>query len=314
MPDQMTAGATTDRSSLARRDGHRAFVAGLGPDVLRGLRTRADAPGLRHLAGHLVLIAVFGVWIARGWPLWQGVLVAQGVAICFLFTLAHEATHKTPFATGWLNEWAGRLAGFTILLPFGWFRYFHLAHHRHTNIPGRDPELLAGGHPQTRAAFAWHVTGLPYWGGMARQVLRNALGGDPGDFVPARARRRIRVEARWMLAGHALAGLSLALSPLVLWLWWLPCLLGQPFLRLYLLAEHGRCPFVADMLENSRTTHTNRMVRFLAWNMPYHAEHHSLPDVPFHRLPELHALMRGWHRVTAPGYTAFTADYAARLR
>ena len=24
------------------------------------------------------------------------------------------------------------------------------------------------------------------------------------------------------------------------------------------------------------------------WNMPYHAEHHAYPGVPFHALPKLH--------------------------
>ena len=39
------------------------------------------------------------------------------------------------------------------------------------------------------------------------------------------------------------------------------------------------------MLENSRTTYTNALVRFLAWNMPFHAEHHAWPSIPFHALP-----------------------------
>ena len=47
--------------------------------------------------------------------------------------------------------------------------------------------------------------------------------------------------------------------------------LGQPALRLYLLAEHTGCPAVPDMLANSRTVLTNAVVRWLAWNMPFHA-------------------------------------------
>jgi fatty acid desaturase len=85
-------------------------------------------------------------------------------------------------------------------------------------------------------------------------------------------------------------------------------------LRLYLLAEHGRCPAVTDMFANTRTTFTTRLVRFLAWNMPYHAEHHAMPSVPFHRLPELHALARPHLKQTEDGYTRFAARYAASLR
>jgi len=292
---------------------HKAFIAALPREKLASLSVTRDAAGLRHLAGHGGLIAALGVWIAQGWPLWWVMLVVQGIAICFLFTLQHEATHKTPFRTLWINEWVGRISGLLILQPFEWFRYFHLAHHRYTNIPGEDPELIAGAKPETWGAYLRHVSGLPFWYAMARQTVQNALGRDPGDYLPVRARQRVITEARWMIAAYALAGLSLVVSPLLFWVWLLPCLLGQPFLRLYLLAEHGRCAFSANMFENSRTTFTNKIVRFLAWNMPYHVEHHTLPQVPFYKLPELHACMRGRHMVTANDYAEFTAEFARHL-
>ena len=108
-----------------------------------------------------------------------------------------------------------------------------------------------------------------------------------------------------------LAGLLRTLGGAMRWL--LPLVLGQPFLRLYLLAEHGRCPMVANMFENTRTTFTNRIVRFLAWNMPYHAEHHAMPMVPFHALPALHAEVQTHLKSVSHGYVEFTADYARDL-
>ena len=41
--------------------------------------------------------------------------------------------------------------------------------------------------------------------------------------------------------------------PLTLWI--IPALLGQPFLRAFLLAEHAACPAVSNMLENSPHHH-----------------------------------------------------------
>ncbi|MDT8329287.1 MAG: fatty acid desaturase [Roseovarius sp.] len=58
----------------------------------------------------------------------------------------------------------------------------------------------------------------------------------------------------------------------------------------------------------------NAIVRFLAWKMPYHTEHHTLAQVPFHKLPMLHAQMRDHLGVTANGYAEFTARYASHLR
>lgn len=76
---------------------------------------------------------------------------------------------------------------------------------------------------------------------------------------------------------------------------------------------HTRCPFVANMLENSRTTFTTAMVRFVAWNMRYHAEHHSWPQVPFWRLPELHEALAGQVRTTEAGYARFHAKLISLL-
>jgi fatty acid desaturase len=232
-------------------------------------------------------------------------LPVQGVLLVFLFTLEHEATHRTPFANAGLNDWIGRACGLVLVLPFEWFRYFHLAHHRFTNLPGHDPEL-EGEKPQGLWRWVWHVSGLPYWISEARLTLGRA------PYLPAPAPPRMARETRVMLALYALGVLSLFFTPVLLWLWVLPVLLGQPVLRLYLLAEHGDCPFVANMLENTRTTFTNRIVRFLAWNMPYHVEHHSYPAVPFHQLPALHAAIRSHLKVTAHGYASFTRSYLAR--
>ena len=290
---------------------HRAFLASVPADLREAMTARSDGPGLRHLAGHVGAILVVGALIAAGVPGWWTLLPVQGGLIVFLFTLEHEATHKTPFASLWLNEWVGRLAGFLILLPFEWFRYFHLAHHRWTNIEGKDPELAS---EKPRALREWliHVSGLPYWGAELRLLAALARGKVEGDYLPGNAGGRIVAEARVMAAGYLLAGLTLVWTPVLLWVWVVPVLLGQPFLRLYLLAEHGDCPRVANMFQNTRTTFTNRIVRFLAWNMPYHVEHHVWPAVPFHRLPEVHGLMREELQVTADGYAAFTKEYLAR--
>lgn len=229
--------------------------------------------------------------------------------MAFLFTLQHECTHRTPFASGWLNELVGHGTGVLIGQPFLWFRAFHMAHHRFTNDPDRDPELAAP-KPEGRAALAWHLVGFGYWRAKAAVLWRNAFGAADYTYLPQRLRRAIRWEARSYLAVYAAAvAVTVWVSPLLFWIWGLPLLLGFPVLRLYLLAEHGRCPAVADMFENSRTTFTTRAVRFIAWNMPYHAEHHAWPVVPFHALPDLNRLARPHLKRTSAGYGAFARAY-----
>jgi fatty acid desaturase len=290
---------------------HKSFVATLPAELRARLTARSDIAGLRHLAGHGGAIVCVGGLIALGVPGWWLLLPVQGVLIVFLFTLEHECTHKTPFASEALNEWIGHLCGVLLVLPFEWFRYFHLAHHRWTNLPGQDPEL-EGEKPETLRAWWLHVSGLPYWLAQGRLLVALYLGRANAPYLPQSALPRMQTEARRMALAYALGAASLLWSPVLLWVWVVPVLLGQPALRIYLLAEHGDCPRVANMFANTRTTLTTGLMRYLAWNMPYHTEHHVYPAVPFHQLPALHDVMRTRLRVTAAGYVAFTRDYLAR--
>jgi fatty acid desaturase len=111
-------------------------------------------------------------------------------------------------------------------------------------------------------------------------------------------------EARLLLGIYgAVAVLSVLVeSTAALTHWVGPVVLAQPALRGFLLAEHTGCPLIPEMLENSRTTKTNAVVRWLTWNMSYHAEHHAYPALPFHALPKAHGLLAERIAVQAPGY------------
>lgn len=292
---------------------HTALIKSLPPEVRTRLTSRSDLAGLRHLALYLAALVATSAGIALNVPLWPLLLLPQGILLVFLFTLSHECTHQTPFARPWLSEICGHAIAPVLGLPFIWFRYFHLAHHKYTNDPQRDPEIAVNGRPRTRADWLVYLSGWTFWRAMARTLWTNGFGVIDAPYLAQRRHLALRREARAILGLYALAAVSLAISPLLLWLWIIPVLIGQPFLRAYLLAEHGLCPPVADMLENSRTTFSNRIIRALSWNMPYHAEHHCLPSVPFHNLPALHAWTRAHLKSTARGYARFNAGYARSL-
>ena len=291
--------------SLRRTVDHRDIVGRLSRVERRSLLRRSDLRGLVHLAGHLSALGVTGSLIALEVPGWPILLLPHGILLVFLFCLQHEAVHGTPFRSNWLNTVAAWATGLVSVLPPAWFHHFHMAHHRYTHDPARDPEL-ARSPPRSKPGLVWTIAGGPYWMGQVRTLLSSAAGRNRDAFVPPRARSAVVWEARLFLAAYlAAAGLSvLCGTTALLWCWLVPALLGQPFLRLYLLAEHTGCPHVPDMLRNTRTTFTNAAVRFVAWNMPYHVEHHVYPAVPFHRLPMLNAMMRSDLTVTANGYRA----------
>lgn len=286
---------------------HRQALAALDARELNALKATADRPGLVRLAAHLGLLCLTGaaVLAAPSSWLWWPAAVAHGIVLVFLFAPEHEAIHGTAFRSAWLNAVVAEIAGFLLLLPPRRFRYFHFAHHRHTQDPEHDPELVTP-KPEGWPAYLWRLTGWSYWSGQVRGLATAALGRDLLDYVPAGGRRRVVAEARAYMAGYgAVAAASIAAgSWLAVALWVVPALLGQPFLRAYLLAEHTACPLVPDMLRNTRTTFTGPVIALLAWNMPHHTAHHAVPQVPFHRLPRLTALLKARLVTTADGYVA----------
>ncbi|MGR3616530.1 MAG: fatty acid desaturase [Paracoccaceae bacterium] len=299
---------------MAESVDHKVLIASLSPEVKTALTRRSNRKGLCHLAVYLAALTLCTFGIAAQIPFWPALLLPQGVMLVFLFTLSHECTHQTPFRWPWLNDLVGHACAVLIALPFTWFRYFHFAHHKYTNDPTRDPELEHGPRPTTPKSWLFYLSGWGYWRSMAGILWRNARGRIDAPYLPARRHHAMQIESCILLLIYGAAVTSLLWSPLVLWIWLVPLAIGQPFLRAYLLAEHGLCPPVANMLENSRTTFTNRLLRFLAWNMPYHAEHHAFPSVPFHQLPALHHLTKDHLESTSQGYIRFTAGYATTLR
>ena len=77
-------------------------------------------------------------------------------------------------------------------------------------------------------------------------------------------------------------------QPWFITFWLLPLAVRQPILRFILLAEHRGCTKDNNPLTNTRTTLTWFPVKFIMWNMPFLAEHHLYPSIPFHALPQAH--------------------------
>ncbi len=286
--------------------------------TLKALSRRSDGRGLMQLGTHLVALGATGVLVAWAGATWwlAPALAVHGVVLIFLFSPLHETIHRTAFRSRALNDGLAWICGAVILLPPDYFRAFHFAHHRYTQDTERDPELALL-QPKDLGLYLLRVTGLPYWRERITTLFRHAFTGRVAQpFVAARLAPAVVREARLLLLTYAgIAAASVALeSGAALIYWIVPAVLGQPALRLYLLAEHTGCPFVPDMLRNSRTTRSNWLARRLTWNMPYHAEHHAYPALPFHALPAAHELLKDRIEVQASGYGAAQIEILAYIR
>jgi fatty acid desaturase len=290
----------------------------IAPSTLLDLSRRSDTKGLRRVACHASVLLATGLLVraAVGTPWLLVALFCHGVAIVSLFAPFHESVHYTAFRTRSLDNLVAAVCGAAIFLPATFYRLIHFHHHRHTQDPDQDPELIVP-KPTTWVRYLLYITGIPLLLFLAATLMLNALGIPirESDAVPRSARPAVVREARVHLALYAvLAGASIYTgSTVVLMYWLIPVVLAYSFLCMYLLAEHTGCPNTPDLLENTRTTITNPIVRFLMWNMPYHAEHHLFPSVPFHALPSLHEKLRGKFRHVGSGYAAFHRSFVSGL-
>ncbi len=282
---------------------------------LRALSGRSNAEGFRRLAIHVALLAGTGWLVAISGPVTLlPAMLALGLVQIALFAPAHEATHQTAFASRRANLIVGWLTACPSLLNLHFYTAFHFAHHRHTQIPGQDPELDMES-PNNLRAYVRRIVGVPYWR-LRLLVIADAWRGDLTryPYVSEQAAptiiRSVRAMSVVMVGGSVVSALLFGWeTPFVFWL--LPQVLCQPFLRGYTLSEHTGCTQDRNGLTNTRTMLTNAAVRLLMWNMPYHAEHHLYPSIPFHRLADAHRTLRDRLGFVEPrGYVRWNLGFA----
>ena len=96
--------------------------------------------------------------------------------------------------------------------------------------------------------------------------------------------------------------------------WILPMVLTKPIHQLQNTIEHLGLSHEDDILENTRSTRTNALMRWLCWQMPYHTAHHVFPSVPFWKLSQLNAKIEAQagtvHRM---GWIGFQIQVIKRL-
>lgn len=285
---------------------------------LKGLMRRSNGPGLVRLAGWIVAMALTGwlIWLASGTWWMLPAMFLHGVLLVHHFSLQHECCHYTAFRTRWLNDVVGNYCGLVIMLPNTFFRYEHCDHHTYTQLTGKDPELIEL--PISLGKYLWYVSSIPYWRAKFGELGRHARGRLSEAelrFIPKEAHARVFLEARLMMATYAsVLGACVVFNWWApVWYWWLPVFLGEPVMRAIRMTEHVGRPNVRDMKVNTRTNLVTLPMRFLCWNMNYHAEHHYAASVPFHALPELHRKLKGFVHVERRGYLGAHIDIISQI-
>ena len=285
---------------------------------LREFMTRSNVPALKRVAIWLLVLFATGslIFFSFGTLLLIPAMFLHGVLIVHHFSLQHECVHYTVFRTRWMNDVVGNFCGLVIGLPHKHFRYEHCHHHTYTHLEGKDPELIPL--PKTIWGYLVYLSALPYWRTKLTEMFRHSLGrlsDQERRFIPKVEHGAVFFEARVMVSVYSLVTISMIvfhwLAPL--WYWIIPLIMGEPVMRFVRMAEHVGRPTVSVMRVNTRTSLVSLPLRFLCWNMNYHAEHHYVSSAPFHALPRLHEKLKAHIHVEPGGYLGAHRDILAQI-
>ncbi len=285
---------------------------------LKDLMTRSNKDGLIHFLIFILSYCISGtlIWFSLGTPWVVPAMFIHGIILVHHFSLQHECCHYTPFKTRWLNEIIGNYCGFVLVIPNKFFRYEHCNHHTYTQILGKDPELIEL--PISVWKYLWYVSSIPYWKSKFGELFRHSLGSISEvekEFIPPEEHSAVILEARLYTLGYIVILLASWFLGWwgIIWFWWLPVFIGEPVMRAIRMAEHVGRPNITDMKENTRTSLVSLPMRFLCWNMNYHAEHHYASSIPFHALPKLHTKLEGFVHVEKRGYWGAHVDIISQI-
>ena len=285
---------------------------------LKELMKRSNKPALSRIVIWIALLSFtsYLIWLSMGtWFLLPAMFI-HGIIIVHHFSLQHECCHYTAFKTRKLNDIIGSICGFSIMLPHQHFRYEHCGHHTYTNLKGKDPEILEL--PISVYKYIWYISAFSYWKSKFFSIYihcRGQLSEEEHKFIPKQEQTTIFKEARIMVLLYLLIFIACKLTNFwtPLWFWLLPLFMGEPVMRAIRLTEHVGRPNVDDLKENTRSCLVTSPMKFLCWNMNYHAEHHYAASVPFHALPKLHKKLKGYIYIEERGYLGAHIDIISQL-
>ncbi len=289
----------------------------LTPTELRALTERSDAYGWAQMASHWGAIALFGIahYHAMGsaWVLLTG--SGLGILLNFLYAAQHELSHATVFKTRKLNEVFGRIIGFVQIFPRDFDQVMHFAHHQYTQDWERDGELVR--EPYTLTTYLLWLSGITYWRNRVVGLIRRARGIIIEPYIKKNEEAKIIRESRIHVLLYAILVVAevIAGSMYLLTFWLLPMVLTKPVHQLQNTIEHLGLSHEDDILENTRSTRTNALIRWLCWQMPYHTAHHTFPAVPFWKLRQLNdKIEASAGEVHRMGWIEFQIEVIGKLR
>ena len=210
-----------------------------------------------------------------------------GVSFCTyaVYTPLHDAVHGAVTGMSlerrWVNEWVGYVAGHFLGISFAAHRQSHLKHHRATNDPSEDPDMVLSAGTALELAVVW-LKGVPKEWLFASSFAHFT----EAEKVTVR-RERFAIVATRLVVLFACADLGVTLLTLVM-----GQMIGNAVLvTLFAWSVHHphteRERMKTTTVYQARTGLDTAMT--VIWGYQnYHAIHHLYPKVPFFRYRRLY--------------------------
>lgn len=211
-------------------------------------------------------------------------LMAAITYMCY--TPLHEAVHGNISGNRnglkWLNDACGYLAAQVVLIPYSAHKVEHLVHHRYTNMPGRDPDIMLS---RLGSGLVGSVKAVLQFLYMQMTYVISA----PADVASIKTKSisclELCVAFSWriyllLIAPEVMAGLLAGyFVGLVFTTYWFAYRPHLPY------TEVGRYRNTASMM-------FPKWAKPIAWfwlGQHLHSVHHAFPKVPFYRYRKLFA-------------------------
>jgi fatty acid desaturase len=162
---------------------------------------------------------------------------------------------------------------------------------------GHDAQLPFAQPVGLKAYLLWY-SGVLYHSQFLRVLFLHSLGrfsDKTRSFTPPEELPRMVRNSRLFIVIYAgAAAVSWYFSTTVLlWIWLLPKLAGDPVMLTYAGSQHfEKEENTIDLRRSTRSLRPNWLIDLFYWNMSFHIEHHLYPTVPFFALPKLNALIK----------------------
>lgn len=245
--------------------------------------------------------------------------VILGLAYAHGVELQHQCLHNTAYRSKPWNRLVGVTVGLPSLVSFSDYQNSHLKHHRLLGTP-EDKEFFNYSYQKLTSVLALipHLWMVRHYRDVCGYIAKSLVGILVREKdATLKVAKKIRSE--YIIMGvflFAMAAITVYFqTDIFLKLWVIPFLIAVPAHALIELPEHIGCNTkVPDVLQNTRSIRTNKLVVWFVDGNNYHVEHHWLPGVPNDQFPELHKTVNSRIVYLETSYWSFYKQFFHNLR